>query len=94
MCYELSHTHAGDLKRAEDHFRYVHDRAAKGVAMKRKYLFGSLVGLVSEHPLRPLCWVHPVCEQFGVVTFGNDDYLLLMQPACRAGSGVLRGAEV
>lgn len=38
----------GDLRRAEDHFRSVHDRATKGQAAKKKYLFGSLVGLVSR----------------------------------------------
>jgi len=36
-----------DLKRAEDHFRYVHERALKSSAAvsKKKYLFGALVGL-------------------------------------------------
>jgi hypothetical protein len=42
-CYFMC---AGDWKRAEDHFRYVHDRAAKGAASKRKYYFASLVGMV------------------------------------------------
>ena len=49
----------GDLRRAEDQFRYVYERATKGQAAKKKYLFGSLVGLVrihllSLHPCKPL----------------------------------------
>jgi hypothetical protein len=40
----------GDMKRAEDHFRAVHDRATKGstALLKQKYLFGSLLGLVGN----------------------------------------------
>lgn len=38
----------GDLRRADDHFRSVYDRATKGQAAKKKYLFGSLIGLVSH----------------------------------------------
>lgn len=37
-----------DIKRAEDHFKAVHDRATKGQnQLKKKFLFGSLLGLVS-----------------------------------------------
>lgn len=37
-----------DVKRAEDHFKAVHDRATKGQnQLKKKFLFGSLLGLVS-----------------------------------------------
>ena len=35
------------MRRAEDQFRFVYDRATKGQKEKKKYLFGSLVGLVS-----------------------------------------------
>lgn len=42
MCY-----YVGDMRRAEDQFRFVYDRATKGQKEKKKYLFGSLVGLVS-----------------------------------------------
>ena len=36
----------GDLKRAEDNFKYVHDRATKGSTnQKKKFQFGSLIGL-------------------------------------------------
>ncbi len=38
----------GDLRRAEDQFRYVYERATKSQANKKKFLFGSLVGLVSR----------------------------------------------
>lgn len=41
----------GDFKRAEDHFRYAYDRAAKSQsALKKKYLFGAVVGLVFAAP--------------------------------------------
>ena len=36
-----------DVKRAEDHFKAVNDRATKGQnQLKKKFLFGSLLGLV------------------------------------------------
>lgn len=36
----------GDLKRAEDNFKYVHDRATKGTTnQKKKFQFGALIGL-------------------------------------------------
>ncbi len=37
----------GDAKRAEDHFRAVHNVATKGQsALKKKFLFCSLLGMV------------------------------------------------
>jgi hypothetical protein len=49
LCSIIIHFHLLDeLKRAEDNFKAVHDRATKGQnASKRKFLFGALVGLVS-----------------------------------------------
>jgi len=39
----------GDVKRAEEQFRIVYDRATKGQSgSKKKYLFGALVGMVSR----------------------------------------------
>ena len=36
------------MRRAEDQFKFVHDRATKGQGSgKKKYLFGALIGLVS-----------------------------------------------
>jgi len=41
----------GDVKRAEDQFRIVFDRTTKGQnsgSKKKRYLFGALVGMVSQ----------------------------------------------
>ncbi len=45
--YAVLQNDVKEIKRTEEPFKNVYDRAVKGQATKKKFLFGALVGLVS-----------------------------------------------
>lgn len=85
MCDNLDFL-SGEIRRAEDHFRAVHDRATKVQnQQKRKYLFGSLLGLVRQSTMSRLeaLTSSSLCFQ-GIVSYARQKYQMALDQFTKA----------